>query len=595
MLCHYLISGLPILKDIMAYYCFPDTQPLIFLALTMKQESLLKKKTYQLMGLTPFIIIAVLLFSIGSVFANPVKVMILPFQINAEKNLEFLKTGIQDMLGSRLAWQDKVVVIDRSTVNNTVTKLDQYKGDSLALLAGGQLKADFIITGSVTILGQGASIDAKMMDITGKMAPVSFFGQTNDLGGVIPEINQFATTINETVFHRQMVSGGNAPTLPQPSSASQQTLNPLLAPQNSASQGAAAVNPNFKTDTSRQLNSGFWKSRPIPLRILGMDIGDVNKDGILETVALTDDSIIIYQMQNNLLVKKAEVPISKFSHHLGLDIGDINGNGIPEIFVSSLAPERNRATSFVLEYNGRTYDTLAKNAPWYYRISQKLSGETLLIGQKQRNKDSNIYNSPVYKMKWQDNTYIPAGQLLNGKTANTMGLAVDDIRGNGVETIAAYDTAEHLAVFGNAGEVLWRSSEPSGGTLAGFILPKDNREDDDQLQFFPLRIRIHDIDKDGTLEIITATNHDVAMSFFSNLRKFDKGHLESRSWTDMGLNLNWKTAPLPGRISDFVIGDFDNDGFDELIAATITKEGTMVMSQASSILVAYELLKTDNQ
>ncbi len=546
------------------------------------------------------IISAALLFSTASALAEPIKVVVLPFQINAEKNLDFLKTGIQDMLASRLSWKDKVVVIDKTAVNTTVKGLSQYKNDSLALLAGGQLKADFIIIGSVTIIGQGASIDAKIMDITDKMPPVAFFGQSNELGGVIPEINRFATNINETVFHRQMgAAGANQTSLsqsPQALSPPQGTVNPLLNAQAAPYRGGTAgVNPNFKTTASQQLNTGFWKSRPLPFRILGMDLGDVNKDGILETVMLTDDFIIIYQMANNRLVKTAEIPISKFSHHLGLDIGDINGNGIPEIFVSSLSPEQNRATAFVLEYNGRTYDTLVKNAPWYYRISKELSGETLLVGQKQRDKDSNIHISPVYKMKWQGSTYVPADQLLEGKTANTMGLAIDDIRGNGVETIAAYDISEHLAVFGNAGEVLWRSQEPSGGTLAGFILPKDYKEDDDRLQFFPLRIRIHDINKDGTLEIITATNHDVGMSFFSNLRKFDRGHLESRSWTDMGLNLNWKTTPLPGRISDFVIGDFDNDGFDELIAATITKEGTTVMSQAGSILVAYELLRTNNR
>ncbi len=563
----------------------------------MKQESLLKKKTYQLMGLAPFIIIAVLFFSIGSVFANPVKVMILPFQINAEKNLEFLKTGIQDMLGSRLAWQDKVAVIDRSAVNTTVKKLGRFKDDSLALLAGGQLKADFIITGSVTILGQGASIDAKMMDITGKMAPVSFFGQTNDLGGVIPEINRFATTINETVFHRQMLSAGGATALSQPTQSSspppQQTLNPLLAPQALATQGKSAVNPNFQTDSSRQLTSGFWKSRPIPLRILGMDLGDVNNDGILETVALTDESIIIYQVQNNRLVKTAEIPISKLSHHIGLDTGDINGNGIPEIFVSSLSPEQDRATSFVVEYNGRNYGTIVKNSPWYYRISKQQNGEVLLLGQKQRERDAGIHTSPVYKMQWKGNDYVSASRILKGKTANVMGLCVDDIRGNGTATTAGYDTAEHLTVFGKSGESLSRNPEPSGGTLAGFMLPKDNAEDDDQLQFFPLRTRIHDIDKNGALEIISARNHDVAMSLFSKFRKFDRGFLESRSWTDMGLHLNWKTAPLPGRISDFVIGDFDKDGFEELLVATITKEGTTIMSQASSVLVAYELLKTN--
>jgi len=84
-----------------------------------------------------------------------------------------------------------------------------------------------------------------------------------------------------------------------------------------------------------------------------VDVGDVNNDGILETVILTEESIIIYQMVNNRMVKATEIPISKLSHPLGVDIGDVNGNGTPEIFISSLAPERNRANSYVLEFDGK--------------------------------------------------------------------------------------------------------------------------------------------------------------------------------------------------------------------------------------------------
>ena len=355
----------------------------------------MKKKIYQPMGVTPFIIIAVLFFSIGSVFANPVKVVILPFQINAEKNLDFLKTGIQDMLSSRLSWKDKVEVMDKTAVNNTLKSLGDFKGESLALLAGGQLKADYIISGSVTVIGQGASIDATLRDITGKIAPVSFFGQTNSLGGVIPEINRFATDINEQVFQRRTgatTSNTSQNTLLSHSANTATTPNPLLK---SASSGGteSVINPNFKTTASRGSNSGFWKSPPLPLRITGMDVGDVNNDGILETVILTKKAILIYQMVNNRMVKVTEIPTSKISHPLGVDIGDINGNGTPEIFISSLAPERNRANSYVLEFNGKSYPAITTNASWYYRISKGMSGKLLLLGQKQRKKKGGYLHS----------------------------------------------------------------------------------------------------------------------------------------------------------------------------------------------------------
>jgi hypothetical protein len=543
-----------------------------------------------------FIVTFSLLTFIGAALADPVQVVVIPFEINAEKNLDFLKAGIQDMLSSRLSWKDKVVVMDKTAVNTTVKSLGNFKGESLALLAGGQLKADYIISGSVTVIGQGASIDATLRDITGKIAPVTFFGQTNSLGGVIPEINRFATDVNERVFQRRTGSGTsntfqtlsqNTPATPSANNAT--TPNPMLK---SASSGwnKSAINPNFKTTGSSGSNTGFWKSPSLPLRITGVDVGDVNNDGLLETVVLTEKAIIIYQMVNNRMVKATEIPTSKLSHPLGLDIGDVNGNGTPEIFISSLAPERNRANSYVLEFNGRSYPAITTNTPWYYRISKKMSGELLLLGQKQRKRSADIHTAPVYEMKYQKNGYIPHRKILKGKTANVLGIAVGEHTPNSPLSVAALDTAEHLTLFTETGTLAWRNREPSGGSMSVFWPPKEQADDDQEFQFFPLRIRINDMDGDGIPEILSATNHDNSMGLLSNLRSYDRGILESRSWKETEMILNWKTSPLPGRISDFVVADFDNDGIEELVVATVTEEGATVMSQPRSRLVAYDLI-----
>ncbi len=531
---------------------------------------------------------------INAAFAGPVQVIIIPFEINAEKNLDFLKTGIQDMLSSRLSWEDKVVVMDKTAVNNTVKSLGDFKGESLALLAGGQLKADYIISGSVTVIGQGASIDATIRDITGKIAPVTFFEQTNSLGGVIPEINRFATTVNERVFQRRMEPDTsntfqallqNTPAIP---SVNKATPNPMFK---SASSGGfdSAINPNFKTEISQNLSTGFWKSRPLALCITGMDVGDVNNDGIMEIVVLAKKSVIIYQIINNHMVKLTEIPTNSLSYPLGLDIGDINDNGIPEIFISSLAPERNRANSQVLEFNGKSYPVISKANSWYYRISKSMPGQPVLLAQEQRTKDSNIYAAPVYEMKWQNNTYVPSRKILKGKVANVLGIAMEKDTDSSTYTVAAFDTKDHLTLYTDTSTNMWRSLDPAGGNMSSFILPKEYADDERDLQFFPLRIRIQDLNKNQIPEIITATNHGNTLGFLSNSRSYNKGIFESRSWKNTDMVLNWKTNALPGRITDFVVADFDNDGMEELVAATVIKEDSTMISKASSRLVAYDL------
>ncbi len=131
------------------------------------------------------------------------RVAILPFDMYAEKDLTFLQDGIQDMLASRLAWPDKVVVIDKNETRAAVgSVLDGFEGESRALLVGGKLNADYVLFGSITVFGESVSIDAKMVDVTGQQPPLPFYTQTQGLNRVIPEINRFATSINETVFGR---------------------------------------------------------------------------------------------------------------------------------------------------------------------------------------------------------------------------------------------------------------------------------------------------------------------------------------------------------------------------------------------------------
>ena len=92
---------------------------------------------------------------------------ILPFQIYADKDYSFLQKGIVDMLASRLASPDKVTIIDPLVTAEAMEGTQGLSGDSLALLVGAKVKADYVIHGSITALGESVSIDAKMLDVTG--------------------------------------------------------------------------------------------------------------------------------------------------------------------------------------------------------------------------------------------------------------------------------------------------------------------------------------------------------------------------------------------------------------------------------------------
>ncbi|MEJ2158232.1 MAG: FG-GAP-like repeat-containing protein, partial [Desulfobacteraceae bacterium] len=320
--------------------------------------------------------VLVFLCAAATAYAAPVRVAILPFTIHAEKDLSFLQGGIIDMLGSRIAYKDQVEVIGKDETRLALKSVKGLEGKGRALRVGGKLKADYVLFGSITMLGESVSIDAKMVDMRGEKAPLPLFAQTRGMDNVIPQITQLATTINETIFGRATAQRTKSTTSPIAESAPssrirsgstvrdstrteqlpQPTVPSTKGPSaQSTAQSNQLPNPLLVAAPSakgQHDGSAIWKSRNFSAVISAMDIGDVDNDGKLETIIAIDNTIEIYRVAKNRLVKIAAVKNTPKGNYIGLDVADINGNGRPEIIVSSVAFKRDRFNSFVLEFNG---------------------------------------------------------------------------------------------------------------------------------------------------------------------------------------------------------------------------------------------------
>ena len=155
------------------------------------------------------VILCAVLLSFFSWFATPgmaaaeeagsVRLAILPFSMNTPANLNYLQSGVRDMLASRLAVQGKVQVVGKSETDRAATRGTKEISLNEAMQIGAALKADFVLFGSITSAGQSVSIDAKMAPVSGK-DPVSFYAQTKGLDEVMPQIDIFAQQINQKVL-----------------------------------------------------------------------------------------------------------------------------------------------------------------------------------------------------------------------------------------------------------------------------------------------------------------------------------------------------------------------------------------------------------
>ena len=122
---------------------------------------MMKTKTI-VWSLTLLALSVLFLLSPASGFSEePQKLVVLPFTMNSDRDLNFLREGIMDMLSSRLAWKDKLEIIEKGVVKKEFDAVPGPMNEAKALAIGKVLGADYVIFGSLTVFGESVSLDAK--------------------------------------------------------------------------------------------------------------------------------------------------------------------------------------------------------------------------------------------------------------------------------------------------------------------------------------------------------------------------------------------------------------------------------------------------
>ncbi len=514
---------------------------------------------------------------------QPVKVAVLPFAINSVSDMAFLQKGIQDMLSSRLYWKDKVQVLDKATVNAAMSSAKGFTGESLALLIGAKLEANFVVYGSLTMIGESASIDAKIVDVEKAKEPLVLFKQSQSINQVIPQINAFATDINTRMFKRPMASAfqGTAPA----------ASSPLPAP---------SYNPNFiahnspaPTNSAGGISQGVWSSPNFDHAILGMDTGDVNNDGIEEILWISAHKVHIFQYKNGALIPIAKAGFNRINSYVGLDVADINRNGTPEIFLTGLTANEDKVSSVVLEFDGSSFRTIVKNSPWMYRVAKPIDGDPVLLGQKAgAKKGQGIFTNPVYTMQARGSQYVPGPAILMGNRANVLGLTLGSRDKDGKDAVLAFDRNDYIRIYNNQKSSSWKSVEKLGGNMSRFQIPSTDASDKTaQAQYFPMRLRTYAAPgPEAQMHILAAANHDITGNFLGGYRNFSKTCIKSLVWDNLGLRSAWETRTMNGRISDFFVADIDQDNVPELVISLVKKDrGQLISTRGQSVIIAYDL------
>ncbi len=499
-------------------------------------------------------------------------VAILPFAMHAPSSMDYLQEGLRDMLASRLAANGGAMIVEKNKVDSLLQEPGKPLPQPEAANLARQLDADYIITGSLTSLGGSMSLDAKVISRDAGSPPLTFFASAAQENGVIDAINQLSWDIAAKVFGASPPAAAAAARAAQPAPpaaddamAAFKTEHPdKLYKTQIPGQSTSMASPII-TARSVQAMQGFTKTQNLDYFLQGMDVGDVDGDGLIDIVMADTRKVYAYHLDNNRLVEIGSVEMPARSKIHAISLGDIDGNGRAEIYIS--AADDYNPHSWAYQWEGGHLEVVLEDIPWYIRVLDMPDEGRTLIGQ--RGGQTSLLLNGIFRLMKSGAAVQPQQRLVMPDYINLFDFAFADVDGDGRREIVAINSADRMYVVRPDGSVLWVSDDFYGGTSRyigedyGLIgrtgldvnsaPPSEviGRENSGKRIYIPSRIITLDVNGDGKDDVIVNKNLSYASRHIENYKRFKTSEIYAMSWNGIGLTEIWQTKKIDGYIPDF--------------------------------------------
>jgi hypothetical protein len=472
--------------------------------------------------------------------------------------------------------------------------------ESRARQVGKQLGVEFVLWGSLNVIGSNVSIDLSLLNVALRQPTRKFFAQAKGMDEVVLRINEITDTINEKVFARPRTSPPPVASAgAQPAKSSESTPADTGPEKTRLSLKGFIINPSSQKgilNTGRYEMAGVWRSAILPFALVDMAFGDIDGDGKNEAVLISKDRIYIGRFVADQFTIIKEIPGGRGDNYIAVDVGDINRTGRPQIFVSNYRNDGIRSKVFAWDRGEPR--AIAQNIPYYLRIHQLPGKGTVLLGQQMAG--TAAFGPGLFILSWNKDRYTPVDKLNLPDDVTVFNFAYLGDPGK-PGRILYLSRNNRLMVATEKAKVEYTSSESYGGSLnkvAGKPESMDHtyhadRDSRKNTTYIPARIIVTSLLNPGRKEIILNSNKDSGVgSFLSSItiyRSYNSGEILSLSWDGSVMRENWRTQVIPDYVSSYAIADFKNNGQQQLVVGSVQTGAIPYFSETNSVLFCYDL------
>ena len=508
---------------------------------------------------------------------------IAPFTVNGPATYKYLEQSIPQMFASRLFWKGQ---FEQSAKPGTVQKLspsDEAAAEKARVTAG----ADYIIWGSVTVLGDNCSVDVRVRDAAGKTWPLS---RESNINRLIPDLRHVSDSINAEVF--QIPQARPAARAQQAEPVNQ--MNPGLL-RNETTGGEVYMNPQFRY-AGNNADESRLRSQTLPYASVGMEVCDATGDGQKEVFLLATRRLYAYRFDaQNQLVPLGVTDLPAAHEALSIRSMDIDNSGRSKLIVN-VKDENEDLIARVYSFDGKNFKEEVRALGYYLNVinTPPLFRPTLIA---QRSNPPRLFRPGVSEAFISNGRITLGNKFLLPKDFKVFNFAyVPASRGErDAQRLIMLGDDERLQMYSENGTRLAGTDETYSGAGIGIYvdagMPGMGKEHVTmgETHYIPMRLLPVDLDGDGSYEIVINKPITTAGHIFGDYRSFPQSEIQSLQWDGLGLSLVWKTRRIKGSVVDYAITDGNNDGIVDLVVCVNTHPGALGTSARRTTVIVYPL------